>query len=87
MIQQKYIDTASAVGAPLFVGQDHSGQWIVRDARNLCGGLFVNQNEAIRFAMLECQRRPQSVIILPDGLEIDALAPIPLPRKRTTDAA
>ncbi len=86
MIQRQVIDTATAVRAPLFVGQDRSGRWVVRDARNLCGGLFVNRNEAIRFAMLECQRRPQSVIMLPNGLEIDALAPIPLPNQRTAGA-
>jgi hypothetical protein len=87
MIQRKTIDTATAVHAPLFIGQDHSGRWVVRDARNLCGGLFVTQNEAIRFAMLECERRPQSVIMLPNGLEIDALAPIPLQAKRSAGAA
>jgi hypothetical protein len=44
---------------------------VVKDAQNLCGGLFANRNEAIRFAMYECQRRPQSVIMLPDGLDFD----------------
>ena len=44
---------------------------MVKDAQSLRGGLFVNRTEAIRFAMYECQRRPQSVIMLPDGLELD----------------
>jgi hypothetical protein len=34
----------------------------------LCGRLLANRNEAIRFAMYERQRRPQSVIMLPNGL-------------------
>ena len=34
-------------------------------------GPVANRTEAIRFAMYECQRRPQSVIMLPDGLELD----------------
>jgi hypothetical protein len=34
--------------------------------------LFANRNEAIRFAMVECQRRPQSVIMLPDGLALES---------------
>jgi len=55
----------------LLIGQDHDGHWVVKDARGLCGGLFANRTEAIRFAMYECQRRPQSVIMLPDGLELD----------------
>ena len=47
----------------LFIGQDHHGHWVVKDARRLCGGLFKNRTEAIRFAIYECQRRPQSVIM------------------------
>jgi hypothetical protein len=71
MLQQD-IKAASAVGSScLFIGQNRRGQWVVRDARSICGGLFENRTEAIRFAMYECQRRPQSVIMLPDGLELD----------------
>jgi hypothetical protein len=55
----------------LLIGRDRAGHWVVKDARSLCGGLFANRTEAIRFAMYECQRRPQSVIMLPDGLELD----------------
>jgi hypothetical protein len=66
------IKAASAANSScLFIGQDRSGYWVVKDAQSLCGGLFVNRKEAIRFAMYECQRRPQSVIMLPDGLELD----------------
>jgi len=73
MIRQ-HVKTASAANAScLFIGQDRGGRWIVKDAQSLCGGLFANRNEAIRFAMYECQRRPQSVIMLPDGLELDGL--------------
>src|SRR5215467_12836639 len=71
MIHQR-VKTASAANAScLFIGQDRGGHWVVKDAQSLCGGLFANRNEAIRFAMYECQRRPQSVIMLPDGLELD----------------
>ena len=71
MIHQ-HVKTSSAVNAScLFIGQDRGGHWVVKDAQSLCGGLFANRNEAIRFAMYECQRRPQSVIMLPNGLELD----------------
>ena len=68
---QRDIKAAFPVGACLFIGQDRCGRWVVKDARSLCGGLFANRTEAIRFAMYECQRRPQSVIMLPNGLELD----------------
>ena len=71
MSRHKNVQLSTAVGACLFIGQDHGGRWVVRDALNLCGGSFVSRTEAIRFAMVECQRRPQSVIMLPYGLEVD----------------
>ena len=71
MIQQDIKAAGAASWSCLFIGQDRSGHWVVKDARSLCGGLFTDRKEAIRFAMHECRRRPQSVIMLPDGLEFD----------------
>jgi len=71
MIHQHVKAAGAANASCLFIGQDRGGHWVVKDAQSLCGGLFANRNEAIRFAMYECQRRPQSVIMLPDGLELD----------------
>jgi hypothetical protein len=76
MIQQD-IKAASAVGPCLFIGQDRRGRWVVKDARCMCGAMFTNRTAAIRFAIYECQRRPQSVIMLPDGLELDAAFTLP----------
>jgi len=83
MIQQDIKAAGAASWSCLFIGQDRSGHWVVKDARSLCGGLFTDRKEAIRFAMYECQRRPQSVIMLPDGLELDG----PLGEGRTSDPA
>ena len=71
MIHQDIKAAGGATYSCLFIGQDRTGHWVVKDARSLCGGFFANRTEAIRFAMYECQRRPQSVIMLPDGLELD----------------
>jgi hypothetical protein len=60
-----------AIGTCLFIGQDRRGGWVVKDPRRRCGGWFANRTEAIRFAMYECRRRPQSVIMLPEPLEFD----------------
>jgi hypothetical protein len=77
MIQQD-IKAATALGPCLFIGQDRCGHWIVKDARSMCGDLFADRTAAIRFAMYECQRRPQSVIMLPDGLELDSASAFPI---------
>jgi hypothetical protein len=76
MIHHPNIAAAPRVDACLFIGQDRLSHWVVRDALSKCGGLFANQTEAIRFAMYECQRRPQSVIMLPNGLELDGKGPV-----------
>ena len=75
MFQDK-IKTATPLGSCLLIGQDRSGSWVVKDARNASARRFAERTEAVRFAMYECQRRPQSVIMLPGGLEIDSLAGI-----------
>jgi hypothetical protein len=83
MIQHDVRATGGARFSCLFIGRNRSGRSVVKDARSLCGGFFTNRTEAIRFAMLECQRRPQSVIMLPDGLELDG----PLDQERASDPA
>jgi len=77
MIHQD-IKGTSAVGPGLFIGQDRCGRWVVNDTRSMCGGLFADRTAAIRFAKYECQRHPQSVIMLPDGLELDAAFTLPI---------
>lgn len=69
---QDSIKATTAVGSCLFIGQNRSGRWVVKDARSACGKVFAERTAAIRFAMYECQRRPQSVIMLPGGLEQDS---------------
>ena len=71
MIHQDIKAAPAASLSCLFIFRDRAGHWVVKDARSLCGGLFANRTEAIRFAMYECQRRPQSVIMMPDDLELD----------------
>jgi hypothetical protein len=65
------VKPARAIGSCLFIGQDRHGGWVVKDPRHRCGGWFANRTEAIRFAMDECRRHSQSLIMLPDGLELD----------------
>ena len=67
---------ATSVEIIFLLGTDSRGNWVVRDQAGLCGGLFVNRSEALRFAMLKNGRRPQAVIMVPGILEfsIDELA-------------
>ena len=53
------------------IGKDSRGNWVVQDDRGLCGGLFVDRAQALRFAMLENGTRPQAVIMVPGIFELD----------------
>jgi len=57
---------------PLFViGKDSRGNWVVQDQHGICGGLFVNRAEALKFAMFENGNRPQAVIVVPGIFELN----------------
>jgi hypothetical protein len=51
--------------------QNREGNWVVQDQRGLCGGIFVNRTEALRFAMFENGNRPQGVLMVPGVFELD----------------
>jgi hypothetical protein len=53
------------------IGKDSRGNWVVQDQNGLCGGLFVDRAEAVKFAMFENGNRPQAVIMVPGILELD----------------
>jgi hypothetical protein len=56
------------------IGKNSRGHWVVRDQSGLCGGLFVDRAEALKFAMFENGNRPQAVIMVPGILELDMSA-------------
>jgi hypothetical protein len=53
------------------IGKNSRGNWVVQDQKGLCGGLFVDRAEALKFAMFENGNRPQAVIMVPGILELD----------------
>jgi hypothetical protein len=44
------------------VGRNTRGNWVVQDQSGLCGGLFVDRAEALKFARFENGNRTQAVI-------------------------
>jgi hypothetical protein len=61
----------SSPSSLFMVGKDSRGNWVVQDQKGLCGGLFVNRTQALKFAMFENGNRPQAVIMVPGLLELD----------------
>ncbi len=58
--------------APLFlVGRNSRGNWVARDQKGLCGGLFVGRADAVKFAVWESGNRPEAVAVVPGVLELE----------------
>jgi hypothetical protein len=62
---------APSVSRLFRIGKDSHGRWVAQDQEGLCGGLFIDRAEAVRFAMFENGHCPQAVIMVPGILELD----------------
>ncbi len=58
------------------IGKNSRGNWVVQDERGLCGGLFVDRAEALKFAMFENGNRPLAVVMVPGIFELDMNRPV-----------
>src|SRR5439155_9142822 len=67
------------------IGRNSRGNWVVQDQSGLCGGLFVDRAEALKFAMFENGNRPQAVIMVPGILELDMSAKRPASNDSSSD--
>jgi hypothetical protein len=75
MGQSKPPSSRSRSRSPLFfIGKDSHGNWVVQDQHHLCGGLFVDRVQALKFALFENGNRPQAVVMVPGILELDMTA-------------
>ena len=64
-----------ALPLELLVGENRQGQWVVRDRRARCGGLFSSRTEALRFAFRERGEGAGAVILVPEYLELFEASP------------
>jgi len=66
----------SCTKLPLFrIGKDSRGHWVVQDETGLCGGLFVDRIQALKFAMFETGNRPQAIVMMPGVFELNISQP------------
>jgi hypothetical protein len=49
----------------LIIGPDYRNQWVVIETHGLCGGIFVSQAAALRYARQESHGHPECVRIVP----------------------
>jgi hypothetical protein len=53
------------------VGPDGDGHWVVWDRRALCGGSFVNREDAVRYARFESEGTPGQVTLSSDVVHLE----------------
>jgi hypothetical protein len=76
MIHAKEAEPPSWLRPPLFtIGQDRRGNWVVKDQKGLCGGLFVDRDAALRFVRAENGYKPQAVVMVSEVIELDTNRP------------
>ena len=72
MKQAKQAEPPSWFRPPVFmVGRNQRGNWVVRDQKRVCGGLFVTRDAALRFVRAENGYCPQAVVMVSGNLELD----------------
>jgi len=61
----------SAISTIVFIGRDSHGHWVVQEQNGLYGGLFVSRAEALKYALFENGRHPETIIELARQIELD----------------
>jgi hypothetical protein len=72
MTEARKIEPPSLFRPPVFmIGQDHHGNWVVRDQKGTSGGLFVSRQAALRYVRSESGYRPRALVVVSGNFELD----------------
>ena len=55
----------------VFIGRNRRGQWVVQEQSGLFGGFFVNRAQAVKYALFENGRHPETIVELSHEIELD----------------
>ena len=76
-MKAKYLHVQEPIRSenPIFlIGKNSRGNWVVQDQNGLCGGLFIGEAAALKFALTENGNHPEAVRVVPGILELDIAA-------------
>jgi len=54
--------SCSAASAIVFIGRNSRGKWVAQEQNGLYGGLFVSRKEAVKYALFENGRHPETIV-------------------------
>jgi hypothetical protein len=63
--------SCSSPSAIVFIGKNSRGNWVAQEQNGLYGGLFVNRAQAIKYALFENGRHPETIVELSREIELD----------------
>ena len=78
----KFVEPPScneSTAALVFIGRNRSGQWVAQEQNGLYGGLFTSRAAAMKYALFENGRHPETIVELSRAIELDTtgrLAPV-----------
>ena len=61
---------AAKVAPAFLVGQDGEGHWLAVETHGLGGGIFVNRDAALHYALGETGRRPGAILLTPGPIRL-----------------
>jgi hypothetical protein len=61
----------------VFIGKNSRGNWVAQEQNGLYGGLFINRAQAVKYALFENGHRPETIVELSRGIELDMDSKLP----------
>jgi hypothetical protein len=78
--------SCSSASTIVFIGKNKRGHWVAQEQNGLYGGLFVNRAQAIKYALFENGRHPETIVELSRGIELDISGKLRFPDAAPHDA-
>jgi len=63
--------SCSSLSNIVFIGRNSRGQWVAQEQNGLYGGLFVSRAQAVKYALSENGRHPETIVELRREIELD----------------
>ena len=54
--------SCSAASAIVLIGKNSRGKWVAQEQNGLFGGLFVSRKDAVKYALFENGRHPETIV-------------------------
>jgi hypothetical protein len=63
--------SCSSLSDIVLIGRNGNGQWVAQEQTGLYGGLFISRTQAIKYALSENGRHPETIVELSREIELD----------------